>query len=101
MQTPLDLTTLDNDIRAAHSWMPISDLEKTLKEAETLADQQSTIPEGFEAGDPQNWLEGETIQPFESTLLPPKRWLEEDFIPFNEDSGSSSSSNDSIEIFGC
>jgi hypothetical protein len=64
---------LDNDIGAAYLQIPIPDLEKALKEAEILADQQLTIPEGFEAGDPQNWQEGEVIQPFESTLQPPKR----------------------------
>jgi hypothetical protein len=53
--------------------MPIPDLEKALKEAEILTEQQSTIPEGFEAGDPRNWREGEVIQPFESTLQPSKR----------------------------
>jgi hypothetical protein len=45
---------LDNDIRAAYLQILISDLEKVLKEAEILAEQQLTILEGFKARDSRN-----------------------------------------------
>ena len=80
--------------------IPILDPEKVLIEEDILGVQELTIPEGFEAGDPQNQLEGQTIQPFESTLQPSERQLQDDFIPLDEEDSSSSSSNDSIEIFG-
>jgi hypothetical protein len=58
-------------------------------------------PRRFEAKDPRNWPERKIIQPFESTLRPPKRWLEDDFVLFkDEDSGFSSSSSDSVEFSG-
>ena len=92
---------LETDIGTVHLMYPIPDPKKAPKEEDILGFQEPTILEGFEAGDPQNWLEGETIEPFESTLQPSERWLEQDFIPFDkEDSSSSSSSDDSVEIFG-
>jgi hypothetical protein len=65
----------------------IPDPEKeALKEQDI---QEDLVPEGFEARDPQKWFvdnEGE------SSLKPSTRWLQDDFVPFEEEDSSSDES---------
>jgi hypothetical protein len=59
------------------------------------------MPEGFEAGDPQNWLEGRQSNPLSRLFSLLKDGYKDDFIPFEDgDSSYSSSSDDSAEILG-
>jgi hypothetical protein len=67
--SPAKESELDvNGIGEFHLTVPISDPEKTPKEADFLGNPQVTLSTGFEAGDPQNWFDGNIIEPFESTL---------------------------------
>ena len=84
-----------NDIGAFHLTVPIPDPEK---EAALIEQEQeeNLVPEGFEAGDPEKWFvdtQGEsTIEP----SGPPRTWLQDDFVPFEEED---SSSDESFESF--
>ena len=82
-----------NDIGASHLTVPIPDPEK---EAALIEQEENLVPEGFEAGDPEKWFvdtQGEaTIEP----SGPPRTWLQDDFVPFEEED---SSSDESFESF--
>jgi hypothetical protein len=80
-----------DDIGAAHLTVIIPDPEKEA-ERQALIEQESLIPEGFEAGDPEKWFvdtEGSSIKPSET-------WLQDNFVPFEEED---SSSDESFESF--
>jgi hypothetical protein len=49
-------------------------------------DTQETIPEGFEAGDPNNWMQEEQVDHL-------KDWLQDDFVPFEAEEDELSSSD--------
>jgi hypothetical protein len=49
---------LDDDIRLAHLTIPIPDPET---QEDVQEDTQETIPEGFGAGDPKNWMQEEQV----------------------------------------
>jgi hypothetical protein len=84
-----------NDVGASHLTVPIPDPEK---EAALIEQEQeeNPVPEGFEARDPEKWFvdtQGEsTIEP----SGPPRTWLQDDFVPFEEED---SSSDESFESF--
>ena len=84
-----------NDVGASHLTVPIPDPEK---EAALIEQEQeeNLVPEGFEAGDPEKWFvdtQGESnIEP----SGPPRTWLQDDFVPFEEED---SSSDESFESF--
>jgi ribosomal 50S subunit-associated protein YjgA (DUF615 family) len=82
-----------NDVGASHLTVPIPDPEK---EAALIEQEENLVPEGFEAGDPEKWFvdtQGEsTIEP----SGPPRTWLQDDFVPFEEED---SSSDESFESF--
>jgi hypothetical protein len=77
-----------NDIGASHLTILIPDPEKEA----ALIEQENLVPEGFEAGDPEKWFvdtEGSSIKPSET-------WLQDNFVPFEEED---SSSDESFESF--
>lgn len=80
-----------HDIGLSHPTIPIPDPEK-----EAIHEPQSSLhPEGVsETGDPQNWFQSSPPRP---TLDPSLRWLEADFVPFEERKSSSDDSDDSKE----
>jgi hypothetical protein len=84
-----------NDVGASHLTVPIPYPEK---EAALIEQEQeeNLVPEGFEAGDPEKWFvdtQGESnIEP----SGPPRTWLQDDFVPFEEED---SSSDESFESF--
>jgi hypothetical protein len=87
---------LTNDVGAFHLTVPIPDPEKAPLEENILGVHEATIPQGFEAGDPQNWLEGVPFEPYNTTLKTSERWLQYDFVGFEEEDSSSSSSDESF-----
>ena len=86
---------LEDDIGLAHLTIPIPDPETQ----DIQEDTQETIPEGFEAGDPKNWIQ-EDVQEVqdvqEDQVDHSKDWLQDDFVPFEEED---SSSDESFESF--
>ena len=87
-----------NDIGASYLTIPIPDPEKAAKEAAILGTDKSIILEGFEAGDPEQWYSGRLVNGEETTDLPVlESWLEADFVPFEPEDSSSSSSDESLE----
>jgi len=76
---------LEDDIGLAHLTIRIPDPETQ----DIQEDTQETIPEGFEAGDPKNWMQEEQVDHS-------KDWLQDDFVPFEEED---SSSDESFESF--
>jgi hypothetical protein len=77
-----------NDIGASHLTIPIPDPEKEA----ALIEQENLVPEGFEAGDPKKWFvdtEGSSIKPSET-------WLQDNYVPLEEED---SSSDESFESF--
>ena len=87
-----------HDIGAGHLYIPIPDPEKEAKEKALESQeepQNRPHPEGFSlAGDPQNWFQSSPPRP---SLEPSLRWLEADFVPFEEPESSSDDSDDSKE----
>jgi hypothetical protein len=86
-----------NDVGAFHLTVPIPDPEKEAALIEQEQEQEDNlVPKGFEAGDPEKWFvdtQGEsTIEP----SGPPRTWLQDDFVPFEEED---SSSDESFESF--
>jgi hypothetical protein len=81
---------LEDDIGLAHLTIPIPDPETETQDIQE--DTQETIPEGFEAGDPKNWLQEEVQDQVDHS----KDWLQDDFVPFEEED---SSSDESFESF--
>jgi hypothetical protein len=84
---------LEDDIGLAHLTIPIPDPETQ----DIQEDTQETIPEGFEAGDPKNWIQEEVQDVQEDLVDHSKDWLQHDFVPFEEED---SSSDESFESFG-
>jgi hypothetical protein len=82
---------LEDDIGLAHLTIPIPDPETETQDIQE--DTQETIPEGFEAGDPKNWIQEEVQDQVDHS----KDWLQDDFVPFEEED---SSSDESFESFG-
>jgi hypothetical protein len=80
---------LEDDIGLAHLTIPILDPETQ----DIQEDTQETITEGFEAGDPKNWMQEEVP---EDQVDHSKDWLQDDFVPFEEED---SSSDESFESF--
>ena len=82
-----------NDVRAFHLTVPIPDPEK---EAALIEQEENLVPERFKARDPEKWFvdtQGEsTIEPSGS----PRTWLQDNFVPFEEED---SSSDESFESF--
>ena len=85
-----------NDIGASHLTVPIPDPEKAAVIEQEQEQEENLVPKGFEAGDPEKWFvdtQGEsTIEP----SGPPRTWLQDDFVPFEEED---SSSDESFESF--
>src|ERR1700722_16612002 len=75
---------LEDDIGLAHLTIPIPDPET---QEDIQEDTQETIPEGFEAGDPKNWIQEEQVDHS-------KDWLQDDFVPFEEEEDELSSSDE-------
>jgi hypothetical protein len=83
---------LEDDIGLAHLTIPIPDPET---QEDIQEDTQETIPEGFEAGDPKNWIQEEQVDHS-------KDWLQDDFVPFEEEEdelSSSDESNSSCDVY--
>ena len=80
---------LEDDIGLAHLTIPILDPKTT---QDIQEDTQETIPKGFEAGDPNNWIQEEVQDQVDHS----KDWLQDDFVPFEEED---SSSDESFESF--
>jgi hypothetical protein len=76
---------LDDDIGLAHLTIPIPDPEI---QEDIQEDTQETIPEGFEADDPKNWMQEEQVHHS-------KDWLQDEFVPFEEEDDELSSSDES------
>jgi DDE superfamily endonuclease len=80
-----------DDIGAFHLTIPIPDPEKEALALEQ--EQENLVPEGLEAGDPEKWFvdtEGESLEPS-------KRWLQDNFVPLEEEDSSSDESFMSFE----
>ena len=77
-----------NDIGASHLTVPIPDPEKEA----ALIEQENLVPEGFEAGDPEKWF----VDTDGSSIKPSETWLQDNFVPFEEED---SSSDESFESF--
>ena len=82
-----------NDIGLGHLRIPILDPEKAAKVEEIITEPELTILEGFEAGNLWNWLQQDR---FEVAFEPTKQWLQEDFVLFEDEDTSSSSSDESL-----
>jgi hypothetical protein len=76
---------LDDDIGLARLTIPIPDPET---QEDIQEDTQETIPEGFEAGYPKNWMQEEQVHHS-------KDWLQDEFVPFEEEEDELSSSDES------
>jgi hypothetical protein len=83
---------LEDDIGLAHLTIPIPDPETQ----DIQEDTQETILEGFEAGDPKNWIQEEVPDVQEDQVDHSRDWLQDDFVPFEEED---SSSDESFESF--
>jgi hypothetical protein len=83
---------LEDDIGLAHVTIPIPDPETQ----DIQEDTQETILEGFEAGDPKNWIQEEVPDVQEDQVDHSRDWLQDDFVPFEEED---SSSDESFESF--
>jgi hypothetical protein len=88
-----------NDIGAAHLTISIPDPEKETEnlvqktqEARVLEEQEDTILEGFEAGDPTNWTQ---LTPSKS---PPKDLWNLDYVALASLSDDSTDSDESVSV---
>jgi hypothetical protein len=86
-----------HDLGAAHLTIPILDPEieakleqERLEQEGVLGTVPETILEGFEAGDPSKWYpSGRVVED-----NPDRQWLQDDFVAFEKEGSSSSSSSD-------
>ena len=84
-----------NDIGAFHLTVLIPDPKK---EAALIEQEQeeNLVPKGFEARDPEKWFVDTQGEPNIEPSSPPRTWLQDDFVPFEEED---SSSDESFESF--
>ena len=72
--------------------IPIPDPKKAIKDKDIIDQLESTILEGFKAGDPWNWLQEDWLN---KAIKPSESWLQDNYVALEEADISSSDSDES------